>query len=141
MAIQPSKHLVFINGYTYQGPWYEGDSHLSYRDPYTLADCQRNHFNNEILDVAKDLWKNYHFIGNTCRISVFTTRPYSASIPNLQRINYLDPRQFMTRNVDYEPLLYCGFCNQYAKYHEHDCNYNPPWDPFDGYPFDAYNTD
>ena len=28
MSIQPSKHLVLINGYTYQGQWYEGDSHL-----------------------------------------------------------------------------------------------------------------
>ena len=141
MTVQPSKHLVLINGYTHQDPWYEGDSNLSYIDPYALADCRKNYFNNEILDVAKDLWKNYHFVGNTSRISIFITRPYSTSIPNLQRIDYLDPRKFITRNADYEPLLYYGFCNQYAKYHEHDCNYNPPWDPYDGYPSNAYDID
>ena len=54
---------------------------------------------------------------------------------------YNDPRQFMTRDLDYKPLLYCGFCNQYAMYHEHDCNYNPPWDPYDGCPSEAYDTD
>ena len=55
MTVQPSKHLVLINGYTHQDPWYEGDSNLSYIDPYALADCQKNYFNDEILDVAKDL--------------------------------------------------------------------------------------
>ena len=141
MTIQPSRHLVLINGYSHQGPQYEGDSHLSYGDPYALADCWRDYFNNEILDIVQDLWKNYHFVGNTGRIPIFTTRPYSTSIPGLQRIGYIDPRQFIIRNLDYEPLLYCGFYNQYAMYHEHDCNYNPPWDPYDGCPSDAYDTD
>ena len=141
MIVQLSRHLVLINGYSHQGPWYEGDSHLSYGDPYAFANCWKDYFNNEILDTVQDLWKNYHFVGNTGRISIFTTRPYSTSIPGLQRIGYNDPRQFMTRNPDYEPLLYCGFCNQYAMYHEHDCNYNPPWDPYDGCPSEAYDTD
>ena len=39
MDVQPAHHLVLINGYTHQGPWYDGDSYLSYRDPYALADC------------------------------------------------------------------------------------------------------
>ena len=39
MTVLPPRHLVLINGYTHHGPWYEGDSHLSYRDPYALADC------------------------------------------------------------------------------------------------------
>ena len=30
---------------------------------------------------------------------------------------------------------------KYAMYHEHDCNYNPPWDPYDGCPSEAYDTD
>ena len=91
MTVQPSKYLVLINGYTHQGPWYEGDSHLSYIDPYALANCWRNYFNNEILDTTKDLWKNYHFVGNTDRISVFTTKPYYTSIPSLERVDYLFP--------------------------------------------------
>ena len=42
----------------------------------------------------------------------------------------------------FEPILYCGFCNQYAIYHEHECD-SPqgPFDPFDGYPSDAPSTD
>ena len=38
MNVQPSKHLVLINGYTYQGQWHEGDSRLSFKDPYALAE-------------------------------------------------------------------------------------------------------
>ena len=49
--------------------------------------------------------------------------------------------RFIKRNPEYEALIYCGFCNQYAIYHEHECNNNPPQDPYDGYPFDAYDTD
>ena len=79
ITVQPSRHLVLINGYSHQGPWYEGNSYLSYRDLYALADCWRNYFNNEILDTSQDLWTNYHFIGNTGRILVFTTRPYTSS--------------------------------------------------------------
>ena len=36
MTIQPSHHLVLIDGYTHNGPWYEGDSYLSYTDPLAL---------------------------------------------------------------------------------------------------------
>ena len=55
MTIQPAHHLVLINGYTHNGPWYEGDSYLSYKDPYALADCWRNYFNNEISIVTNEL--------------------------------------------------------------------------------------
>ena len=92
------------------------------------------------MDVTSELWQNYHFIGNTGRISVFTTKPYSIAL-HTERIDYIDFRQLVTQNADYEPILYCSFYNQYAKYHEHDCDYHPPWDPFDGYPSDAYDTD
>ena len=64
---------------------------------------------NEILDVTSELWKNYHFTGNTGKISVFTTRPYSTAVPTLQRVDYTDPKQLVTKNVDYEPVLYCNF--------------------------------
>ena len=77
MAVQPAHHLVLINGYTHNGPWYDGDSYLSYTDPLALVECWKNYFNNELRDVTGDLWENYHFIGNTGRITVFTTRPYS----------------------------------------------------------------
>ena len=39
MIVQPAHHLVLINGYTHNGPWYEGDSYLHNEDPKTLADC------------------------------------------------------------------------------------------------------
>ena len=141
MNVQPAHHLVLIDGYTHNGPWYEGDSYLSYKDPYALTECWRDHFNNEILDVTSELWKNYHFTANTGRISVFTTRPYSTAILTLQRVDYIDHRQLVTKHADYEPVLYFGFCNQYDKYHGHNCDYHPPWDPFNGYPSDAYDTD
>ena len=80
MNVQPSKHLVLINRFTHQGQWYEGNSHLSFRDPYALAECWRNYFNNQILDVIQDLWKDYHFIGNTDRIHVFCIKPYISAI-------------------------------------------------------------
>ena len=55
---------------------------------------------------------------------------------------YISPRKYLTgENPKYEPLLYCGFYNQYAIYHEHECNDDPPWDPYDGYPSDAPDTD
>ena len=79
MNVQPSKHLILINGYTHQGQWYEGDSQLSFRDPYALVECWRNYFNNQILDVIQNLWKDYHFIGSTDRISVFGTKPYATA--------------------------------------------------------------
>ena len=80
MTVQPAHHLVLIKGYTYQGPWYDGDSYLSYRDPYALVDCWRNYFINEILEVTSELWKNYYFVGNTGRITVFTNKSYSEAI-------------------------------------------------------------
>ena len=55
MTVLPAHHLVLINGYTHQGPWYDGDSYLSYRDPYALVDCWRNYFINEILEVTSEL--------------------------------------------------------------------------------------
>ena len=140
MTVQPAHHLVLINGYTHNGPWYERDSYLSYRDPYALANCWRNYFNNEILDATSELWKNYYFVGNTGRITVFTNRPYSEAI-NLQSINNRNPKSFTRKNLEYEAVLYYGFCNQYARFHDHDCDYNPPWDPYDGYPSDAPNTE
>ena len=69
MNVQPSKHLILINGYTHQGQCYEGDSCLSFRDSYALAECWRSYFNNQILEVIQDLWKDYHFMGSTDRIS------------------------------------------------------------------------
>ena len=112
MNVQPSKHLVLINGYTHQGQWYEGDSRLSFRDPYALAECWRSYFNNQILEVIQDLWKDNHFIGSTDRISIFGLRPYDNAIRNLRRIGHTDPRKYLTgANPKYEPLLYYGFCN------------------------------
>ena len=55
MNVQPAHHLVLINGYTHNGPWYEGDSYLSYEDPYTLAECWKDYFNNEIIDISSEL--------------------------------------------------------------------------------------
>ena len=49
--------------------------------------------------------------------------------------------RFIKRNLEYEALINCGFCNQYTIYHEHECNNNLPWDPYDGYLFDAYDMD
>ena len=139
MAAQPAHHLVLINGYTHQGPWYDGDTYLSYRDPYALADCWRSYFINEILEVTSELWKNYYFVGNTSKITVFTNRPYSEAI-NLQSTSHSDPRSFTRRNPKYEPVSYYGFCNQFTKFHDHGCDYNPPWDPYDGYPSDGAST-
>ncbi|KAK9996965.1 hypothetical protein SO802_021651 [Lithocarpus litseifolius] len=137
-TVQPSKHLVLIGGYSHQGPWFEGNSFLSYKNPQALAECWRNYFNNKILNVTKELWKNYHFIGNTGRISVFSTRPYFESAPQLSWVHNYDPRSFMIPGTDpvYEPLIYCGLCEQFTTFHEHTCNNDPPWespdDDFDG---------
>ena len=110
MDVQPAHHLVLINGYTHQGPWFDGDSYLSYRGPYVLADCWRNYFTNEILEVTSELWRNYYFVGNTGRITVFTNRPYSEAI-NLQNTFHSDPRSFIKKNLEYEAISYYGFCN------------------------------
>ena len=90
ITIQPAHHLVLINRYTHNGPWYEGDSYLSYKDRYALTGCWKDYFNNELLYVTSELWKDYHFTGNTGRISVFTTKPYSEAFTT-QRLDYDDP--------------------------------------------------
>ena len=143
MNVQPSKHLILINGYTYQGQWHERDSHLSLRDPYALAECWRNYFNNQIIDVIHNLWKDYHFIGITKRIFVSSPKPYATAISHIQFAKHSNPRSFIIprRTLEYEPLLYCGFCKQYAIYHEHECNNDPLWDPYNGYPSNAPDTD
>ncbi|KAL0002760.1 hypothetical protein SO802_016541 [Lithocarpus litseifolius] len=143
MNVQPSKHLILVNGYTHQGQWYEGDSRLSFRDPYALAECWGNYFNNQILEVIQNLWKDYHFIGNTDRISVFGIKPYGTAIRHLSMAKYVNPKGFIEpeKTPVYEPLLYCGFCNQYAIYHDHECNCDPPWDPNDNCPSEYYDTD
>ena len=38
-----------MNGFTHPGQWYEGDSRLSFKDPFAIAECWRNYFNNQIL--------------------------------------------------------------------------------------------
>ena len=53
-------YIYIINGHTYQGPWFKGNSQLSFADPFTLVECWRNYFNNQIINVAHNLWKNYH---------------------------------------------------------------------------------
>ena len=143
MNVQPSKHLILINGFTHQGQWYEGDSRLSFKDPFAIAECWRNYFNNQILQVIQDLWKDYHFIGNTNIIHVFGIKPYISAVCHLERTGHDDPRRFLNsgKSLVYEPLLYCGFCNQYVVYHEHACNDDSPWDPYDGCPSDAFDTD
>ncbi|KAK9993761.1 hypothetical protein SO802_023464 [Lithocarpus litseifolius] len=129
-TVQPSKHLVLIGGYSHQGPWLEGNTFLSYRNPKALADCWRNFFSNEIRKVTKELWKNYHFVGSTGRISVFTGRPYYESIPLLPWISDCDPRQFVTPGMssDSETLIYCSLCEKFTTFHEHPCNDDPPWE-------------
>ncbi|KAK9991450.1 hypothetical protein SO802_026435 [Lithocarpus litseifolius] len=104
-TVQPSKHLVLLGGYSHQGPWFEGNTFLSYGNPKALADCWRSFFSNEIRKVSQELWKNYHFVGSTGRISVFTGRPYYESIPRLPWTTHCDPRQFLTpgQNPDFEP--------------------------------------
>ncbi|KAL0007411.1 hypothetical protein SO802_008913, partial [Lithocarpus litseifolius] len=113
MNVQPSKHFILINGYTHQGQWYEGDSRLSFRDPYALANCWGNYFNNQILEVIQNLWKYYHFIGNTDRIFVFGIKPYDTAIWHLSIADYINPKGLIIPGKDpvYEPLLYCGFYN------------------------------
>ena len=83
MNVQPSKHLILINDYTHQGQWLEGNSHLSFKKPYDLAECWRNYFNNQILEVVQNLWKDYHFIGSIDKIFVFGPRPYANALVHL----------------------------------------------------------
>ena len=76
--------------------------------------------------------------GNTGRITVFTTKPYSEAF-NTQRSNFTGFPVF--KKANYEPLLYCGFCNLFDRYHEHGHDDDPPaFDPYDGYP-SGYDTD
>ena len=83
-------------------------------------------------------------MGSTDRISVFGPRPYSDVIAHLRVTDHCNPRRLLVpgKTPVFEPILYCGFCNQYAIYHEHECD-SPqgPFDPFDGYPSDAPSTD
>ena len=143
MNVRPSNYLILINGHTHQGQWLEGNSHLSFSDPYDLAECWRNYFNNQILEVAQNLWKEYHFIGSTERISVFGPRPQANAFVRLQIANHPNPRSLLTpgKTPEFELLLYCGFCNKYAIYHKHECDDYPPMDPYDGYPSNAPSTD
>ena len=139
MSVQPSHHLVLIDGYTHNGPWYDGDSYLSYTDPLALVEYWTSFCSNEIRDVTGELWEKYYFVGNTGRITVFTTKPYSEAF-NTQRSNLTGFPVF--KKADYEPLLYCGFCNLFDRYHEHgqDDDDPPAFDPYDGYP-SGYDTD
>ena len=143
MNVQPLKHLILINGYTYQGQWLEGNSHLSFKKPYDLAECWRNYFNNLILEVAENLWKDYHFIGSIDKIFVFGPRPYANALVHLHIADHPNPRSLLTpgKTSKFEPLLYCGFCNKYAIYHEHNCDDYSPTGLYDGYPSDAPSTD
>ena len=113
MNVQPLKHLILINGHTHQGQWLEGNSHFSSKDPFVLAKCWKNYFNNQILDVAQNLWEDDHFIRSTDRISVFGPRPYANAIAHLRIVDHCNPRSLLTpgKTPEFEPLLYCGFCN------------------------------
>ena len=130
MEVHRSKHLVLIDGFTYQGPWYEGDTYISYKYPKALAERWRNYFDNQIIDISQELWKDYHFIDSTDRIYVFGRNPYDSAI--------------RTKKPVRKPLLYCGLCKNLARYHGHNCNNDSPWDPYDGCPSgpsDAPDTD
>ena len=139
----PLKHLILINGHTHQEQWFIGNYRLSFKDPYALTECWRNYFNNQILNVAQNLWKDYHFIGSTNRISVFGPRPYANALVHLQIVDHPNPRSLLTpgKTPEFEPLLYYGFCNKYAIDHEHECDDYPPRDHYDGYPSNAPSTD
>ena len=78
------------------GPWYEGDTYISYKYPKALAERWRNYFNNQIIDISQELWKDYHFIGSTDRIYVFGRRPYDSAIRNLEKLGPDCPREFLT---------------------------------------------
>ena len=95
MNVQPSKHLVLINGYTHQSQWYEGDSYLSFSNPYALTECWRHYFSNQILDVTQNLWKDYHFMGSIERISIFGPRPYANAISHIRIVDYCNPSSYI----------------------------------------------
>ena len=141
MNVQPSKHLILINGHTHQGPWFEGNSHLSFADPFTLTECWRNYFNNQIISIAHSLWKHYHFMASTNRIAILGPRPYFDAIAHLRVADHCNPIKLLIpgRPPVVQPIFYCGFCNKYAISHDHYCS--SPRGPFDGYPSDAASTD
>ena len=92
----------------------------------------------EMVGIAHD--RLAYFVGNTGRITVFTTKPYSEAFSTL-RINYTGFPEYTKDKTDYEPLMYCGFCNLYGKYHEHRHEDDDPgFDPYEGYP-SGYDTD
>ena len=80
-------------------------------------------------------------MGSTDRISIFGPRPYSDAIAHLWVADHCNPIRLLIprKTPEFQPILYCGFYNQYAIYHEHDCG--SPRGPFDDYPFDAPSTD
>ena len=82
-------------------------------------------------------------MGSTERISIFGPRPYANVISHIRIVDYCNPSSFLTpgKTPEFEPLIYCGFCNQHTIYHAHACNNDPPWDPDDSYPSDAHDTD
>ena len=41
-----------------KGQGFEGNTHLSFADPFTLIECGRNYFNNQIINIADSLWKH-----------------------------------------------------------------------------------
>ena len=131
MEVHPSKHLVLINVYTYQGPWYEGDTYISYKYPKALAERWRNYFNNQIVDISHELWKDYHFIGSTDRILVFGRRPYISAIRNWEKLYPDCPKEFLTgKKPIRESLLHCGLCNNFVRDHGHKCTDGGPWGPY-----------
>ena len=87
--------------------------------------------------------KNLEPFPFTVQWTVRVWKPCANVIAHLQIANHCNPRSLLTpgKTLEFEPLLYCGFCNQYAIYHEHACNNDSPWDPNNGYPSDAPLTD
>ena len=79
-------------------------------------------------------------MGSIDRISVFGPKPYSNAIAHLRVADHCNPIRLHIpgKTPAFQPILYCGFYNQYAIYHEHDCG--SPWGSFDGYPSDAPST-
>ena len=74
-------------------------------------------------------------MGSIDRNFVFGPRPYSDAIAHLRIADHCNPRRLLIswKTPMFEPILYCGFCNQYAILHEHECD-SPqgPFDPFNG---------
>ena len=97
----------------------------------------------KFLRLLRFYGKKYHFIGSIDRISVFGPKPYANALVHLRIADHPNPRSLLIlgKTQRFEPLLYCGLCNKYAIYHEHACDDNAPWDPYDGYPSDSPSTD